>query len=183
MLMTTSVIVKIDEKEYAFEGSDIDDALSKVKYSRVPFKLLRRMGVRWTKRIMWPTFKLLQDRSFGLGSVSVQLPNTVTSILRDRSDGELQASVDMSLDYDDFNANATATFSSDKIEIGFDGQIDEPEQTGNALRDVFKMLSTYNIDVDEVELDVQSNESPKNATVTVDTNVPKEIRKTKLSSR
>lgn len=177
----TKVTVEIGDKTYSFEGEDVADAMKKIKYSRVPFSLLRAMGIKWTRKILWPTFQSLQNRGMNVASAEIELPRTLTSILKQKSDGNLDASVDMELDSEKFNASATGRFSSDALELEFKSQISEPDDTGNALKEGFKLLSSYNVVVEEVKFEIDPQRSSKTAKVSVNTDVPENLRKERIS--
>lgn len=173
----TEVEVKIGEKTYDFEGDDVQHALKKIKYSRVPVSLLRSMGIKWTKKIVWPTFKSLQKRGMNAASAQIDLPKTLTSILEQKSDGSLDASLDVDLDSETFNASASGQFTSEALELQFESQISEPKDTGDAIKEAFKLLSSYNVEVEQVKLEIDPTRDSKTAKFSVNTDVPKRLRK------
>ena len=94
----TKATVKVSGREYEFKGDNVRDALSSVKYSRVPFKIVRAMGLKWTRKILWPTFKNLQKAESLNRSVDISLPKTLRSLVEKQTSGELNASLDMNME-------------------------------------------------------------------------------------
>lgn len=182
MGLMTKATIRIGKKEYTFEGDDLEDAMKKVKYSRVPFSIVRAMGIQWTRKIVWPTFNALQKRGMNSASIDIRLPRTLTSIMKQKTGGSLDASLDMDLDSDTFEASAKGQFTSDGLELDFESEISEPEDTGNALKEAFKLLSSYNVDVEEIRFEIYPRSENKSATISVDTDVPRDIRRKRVGS-
>lgn len=174
----TEAIVSIKNKKYNFQGDGARDALSKVKYSRVPFKLVRAIGVKWTKKILWPTFKTLHEKHDGYTDASITLPNTLQSLLQKETEGDLCASLDINLVSKDFSASAVGNFTTEGLELQFESEIEEVNTTGNALRDGLNLISAYNVDVDEIRLNVSQSGSNPTATIDIDATVPPDLSKT-----
>lgn len=171
----TKAKVKINGSEYTFEGDDAEDAISKVKYSRVPFKLVRAIGIKWTRKLLWPTFKNLHSKYNGRTSVSLTLPETLKSLLQKKTEGDLNASLDIELQAEDFSASAEGTFDSDGLNLSFESEIKEADKTGDALRESLNLISNYNIDVDEITFEIDKSNSVPNASINIDATVPKDL--------
>lgn len=181
MVVMTEAKVKIGGKEYTFEGDGAEDAISKIKYSRVPFKLVRAIGIKWTRKILWPTFRNLHDRYDGEAGVSITLPKTLKSLLQKKTEGDLNASLDMQLEADDFLASAKGTFDSDGLNLSFESEIEEADKTGNALRESLNLISSYNIDVDQITFEIDKSDSTPTALIDIDATVPRDLSKEQYS--
>ena len=173
----TKAKVVIGTKEYSFEGDDAEDALNSIKYSTIPLRLVRAMGVKWTKKILWPTFASLQDGGKTRTTASLSLPSTLTSLLKKNTSGNLRASLDMNLNTQRFEASAKGEFTAEGLNFAFESDIDEAESTGLALRDSLNLISSYNVDVDEITFSVSPDKNPKTAAVDIDADVPSNLMK------
>lgn len=172
----TEAKIKIGKKEYCFEGDSIEDALSSIKYTTVPLRIVRAMGISWTKKILWPTFSALGEKTDSR-NIGITLPDTLTSLIESKTQGDLQASVDMSLNTNEFEASARGEFNSEGLNLSFESNLDEAEDTGEALKDTFNLFSIYNIDVDSIEFSVDPDNKPKNISIDVDAAIPDKLRK------
>lgn len=171
----TKAKVKISGKEYTFEGDSAEDAISKIKYSRVPFKMVRAIGIKWTRKILWPTLRNLNDRYDGEKGVTLTLPKTIRSLLKEKTEGDLTASLDMKLQSDNFLASAKGTFSSDGLDLSFESEIDEADRTGSALRESLNFISDYNIDVDQITFEIDKSNADPTALIDIDATVPRDL--------
>lgn len=172
----TEAKIKIAEKEYCFEGDSIEDALSSIKYTTVPIRIVRAMGISWTRKILWPTFSALGDKTDSR-NIGITLPDTLTSLIESKTQGDLQASVDMSLNTTEFEASARGEFNSEGLSLSFESNLDEAEDTGEALKDTFNLFSIYNIEVDSIEFSIHPDNRPKNISIDLDAVIPDSLRK------
>jgi hypothetical protein len=172
----TKATVRIGQKEYSFEGENLEDTLKSIKYTTVPIRIVRAMGIRWTKKILWPTFSALGKKST-TKSISISLPDTLTSLIESKTDGNLNASVDMNLNTEDFQASAQGEFNSDGLSLSFESNLDEAESTGEAIKDTFNLFSMYNVEVDHIEFSLNPDDYPKSLCINIDAAIPDRIRK------
>lgn len=177
----TEATVKIGQKEYSFEGDDLEDTLKSIKYTTVPIRIVRAMGITWTRKILWPTFSALGKKST-TKSIGISLPDTLTSLIESKTDGNLNASVNMNLNTEDFQASAEGKFNSDGLSLSFESNLDEAESTGQAIKDTFNLFSMYNIEVDHVEFSLQPDNYSKSLSIDVDAAIPDKIRKRDIIS-
>lgn len=172
----TEAKIKIGKKEYCFEGESIEDALSSIKYTTVPVRIVRAMGISWTKKILWPTFSALGDKTDSR-NIGITLPETLTSLIESKTQGDLQASVDMNLNTNEFEASARGKFNSEGLSLSFESNIDEAEDTGEALKDTFNLFSIYNVEVDSIEFSIHPDNRPRDISIDVDAEIPHKLRK------
>jgi hypothetical protein len=170
----TKVNIEINNKTYSFEGENIQEALSSVKYSRIPLKIVRTMGFSWAKKILWPTFKNLNKRKWT--TVDVKLPSTLKSILNSKTNGNINAGISMNLCEEKFTAEASGRFKSSDLNLDFSSSIDRAEKVGNALKESLNLFSNYNIYVKKLTFKVsQYDDADKKANIHLDAVVPDNI--------
>lgn len=172
--MTTTATVQIGSKEYNIEGDDVGDVMSKLKYSLVTFRIIRCIGFMWTRKILWPAFSVLQRRDVS-ANVDISIPDTLSQIIETKTEGSIFASLDIVLERENFDANAEGRFNSDGLSFTFEGNIESLEDTGNAIKDAFKLIKSYDVDVDEIKFVIDKDSTPKVAKIEVDADVPKSL--------
>lgn len=171
----TKLRIEVKEKTYAFEGEDIHSALSSAKYSRVPLTLVRTMGITWSRKILWPTFKNLNKGRNKWTSADLSLPNTLRSILKSKTKGKLNADLNMNVRKEEFEAEASGRFTSSDLNLNFESSIEKAEKAGKALKEALNLFSNYNVDVKKIVFQVDKNNSDKRIDVSLDAAIPKDL--------
>lgn len=170
----TVVEVSVNSTKSKFEGHNAAEALGSMRYSIQSFRIVRCLGIKWTRKILWPTFASIQKNNLK-ETGSIQVPNSLKNILEQNMAGRLEASLDVNIGKKRFQASADGVLSSTESNFSFQTKIYDAELIGQVLRDTLCLISSYNVTANKIILSAEKSQGEKNAYINLNADIPSEI--------